>query len=266
MSIFAYSFMMNALLAGMIVAIAAPAIGLFLVLRRYALIADTLAHISLAGVALGFLMNVNPLITALVATTGSSLMIERLRSSKRVASEWALALFLAGALAAAIILFSLGHNTASRVTAFLFGNMLTITTGDLMLMAVLGTLVCGTIAYIWRPLITITFDETFARVIGLPVARLNTIVVVLAAVTITLAIPALGVLLISALLTIPVIAALQLRAPMLATLMYAEVISLTSVILGLLIAYTLDLAVGGTIVLVLVAITLLIGILTKRRS
>lgn len=266
MSIFAYTFMTNALLAGTIVAIAAPAIGLFLVLRRYALIADTLAHISLAGVALGFLTGINPLVTALVATTGSSLIIEKLRSSRRLASEWALSLFLSGALAAAIILFSLGHNTASRVTAFLFGNMLTVTTNDLVLMSILGIMVCGTVAYFWRPLITVTFDETFARVIGLPVSRLNTLVVVLAAITITLAIPALGVLLISALLTIPVIAALQFRATMLATLIYAEIISLTSVILGLLIAYTLDLAVGGTIVLVLVTITLLISLLTSRNS
>src|SRR3989344_5318344 len=243
---FTYTFLEHAILASLITAIVAPTIGFFLVLRRQALMADTLAHVSLAGVAAGFLLGFNPLITALFVTTGSSLAIEHLRA-RRVASEWALALFLYGSLAVAIILFSLGKNVGSRVTSFLFGNLLTVTENDLFFMLTLGGIVIATVAVFWKPLLTITFDETFAHTINLPVRRLT-----------TLLIPTLGVLLIGAMISIPVIAALQLRASAVTTLFAAIAIALISTLFGLASSLMLNIAPAGTIVLTLILTTLLI--------
>src|SRR5881396_3430691 len=109
LNLFHYAFIVRGLEAGIVIAIVAPLIGLFLVLRRYSLIADTLAHVSLAGVALGLLFNISPILTALGVTVVSSLGIERLRTTKRVYGESALALFLSGSLALATVLLSLGH-------------------------------------------------------------------------------------------------------------------------------------------------------------
>src|SRR5438874_5567443 len=106
LDIFQYSFIVRGLEAGIIVAIIAPLIGIFLVLRRYSLIADTLSHVSLAGVAIGLLLNINPLFTAIGAAVASSIVIERLRLSKRVFGESALSIFLSGSLALAIVLIS----------------------------------------------------------------------------------------------------------------------------------------------------------------
>src|SRR3989344_2232158 len=254
---FTYTFLEHAILASLITAIVAPTIGFFLVLRRQALMADTLAHVSLAGVAAGFLLGFNPLITALFVTTGSSLVIEHLRA-RRIASEWALALFLYGSLAVAIILFSLGKNVGSKVTSFLFGNLLTVTQSDLFFMLALGGIVIATVAIFWKSLLAITFDETFARTINLPVRRLTTLLAALTAAVITLSIPTLGVLLIGAMISIPVIAALQLRASAVTTLFAAIAIALISTLFGLASSLMLNIAPAGTIVLTLILTTLLI--------
>lgn len=259
---FTYTFLEHAILASLITAIVAPTIGFFLVLRRQALMADTLAHVSLAGVAAGILLGLNPLATALFVATGSSIAIEHLKT-RRIASEWALALFLYGSLAVAIILFSLGKNVGGKVTSFLFGNLLTVTTADLILMATLGSVVVATVSIFWRQLLAITFDETFARTIGLPVSRLTTLLAALTAAVITLSIPTLGVLLIGAMISIPVIAALQIRTSAVATLMYAIGIALIGTIFGLTLSLTLNIAPAGSIVLTLISLTLCIRLTTK---
>ena len=262
---FTYTFLEHAILASLITAIVAPTIGFFLVLRRQALMADTLAHVSLAGVAAGILLGLNPLATALVIATGSSVAIEHLKA-RRIASEWALALFLYGSLAVAIILFSLGKNVGSKVPSFLFGNLLTVTTADLWLMTALGSIVIATVILFWKPLLTITFDETFARTIGLPVSRLTTLLAALTAAVITLSIPTLGVLLIGAMISIPVIAALQIRTSAVATLLYAISIALVGTLFGLMLSLAFNIAPAGAIVLTLIVITFIIRIGAIRKS
>src|SRR5260221_13355986 len=123
LDIFQYSFMIRALEVGLLIGAIAPLIGIFLVLRRYSLIADTLSHVSLAGVAVGLLMNINPLITAIGAAVLSSVAIERLRLSKRVYGESALSIFLSGSLAVAIVLLSLAHGFRVDLFNYLFGSI-----------------------------------------------------------------------------------------------------------------------------------------------
>ena len=219
-----YGFVLRALEAGVIVAVLAPIIGTFLVLRRYSLIADTLAHVSLAGIALGLLLGFSPIYTALGVTVVSSLGIERLRTTRRVYGESALALFLSGSLALATVLLSLGRGFNANLFNYLFGSIVTVTQRDVYTILVLSIVVGVTLFLFYKELVYITFDEDCAQVSGIPVQRINTILIVLSALTISLAIPVVGVLLIAALIVIPVVAALLLRQSFTRTILCAEAI------------------------------------------
>ncbi len=256
LNIFQYSFILRGLEAGIIVAFIAPLIGTFLVLRRYSLIADTLAHVSLTGIALGFLLGINPIITALGVTVISSLGIERLRITKRIYGESALALFLSGSLGLATILLSLSRGFNANLFNYLFGSVVTVTQNDIYTIAILAFIVVAILATFYKELIYITFDEESAHVSGIPVQRINTILIILAALAISLSIPIVGVLLISALIVIPVVTALQLRKSFTQTILYAEGISLCSVIAGIFISFYANLSTGGTIVLLMLLIFL----------
>ncbi len=264
--IFQYSFVVRGLEAGVIVALIAPLIGIFLVLRRYSLIADTLAHVSLAGVALGLLLGINPILSALGITVVSSLGIERLRKTKRIYGESALALFLSGSLALATILLSLGHGFNANLFNYLFGSIVTVTRTDVLTIAALAVIVVITLAAFYKELIYITFDEESAQVNGIPTRRINMILIVLAALTISLAIPVVGILLIAALIVIPVVAALQLRKSFTQTILYAEGISLVSVLAGIFTSFYLNLSTGGTIVLIMLAVFIAILMVRKNHN
>jgi len=263
--IFQYGFMIRALEAGAMVALIAPLIGMFLVLRRYSLIADALAHVSLAGIAIGLFFGLNPILTALVTAVIASLGMERLRLSKKVYGESALALFLFGSLALSVVILSLARGLNANLFNYLFGSILTVTLNDIYIIAVLAVVVVLVLAFFYRALVYISFDEEAAKVSGLPVDLINFILIILAALTVALAIPIVGVLLIAALIVIPVITALQFRRSFFKTIVYAQMISLFSVLAGIFTAFFLDLSTGGTIVLIMLAIFLVV-FSAKQRS
>jgi len=258
LDLFRYGFAVRGMEAGVVVALVAPLIGTFLVLRRYSLIADTLANVSLAGITLGLLLGINPILAALVATAAASLGIEKLRLSKRIYGESSLALFCSGSLALATILLSVGRGFNTNLFNYLFGSIVTVTQKDVDTILILAAVVTGALALFYKELVYITFDEDSAQVSGLPVRRLNMLLIVLSALTITLSIPIIGVLLIAALVVIPAVAALQLRRGFAATLFWAEAISLFSVVTGMLASFYLDLSSGGTIVLVMLGVFLIL--------
>lgn len=248
--IFQYGFAVRGFEAGVIIGLIAPLIGMFLVLRRYSLIADTLAHVSLAGIAIGFLLQINPIMTAIFSTVLSSVVIERLRVSRKVYGESALAIFLSGSLALAVVLISLAHGFNVGLLNYLFGSIVTVKQVDLYIIGTLGAVVAIILFLFYKELVYITFDEESAQVSGIPTRMINTLLIVLAALTVSLSIPIVGVLLISALMVIPVVTALQFRQSFSQTILLAEVISLFSVIAGIFISFYLNLSTGGTIVLV----------------
>ena len=256
--IFQYSFITRGLEAGVIIAVIAPLIGIFLVLKRYSLIADTLSHVSLAGIAIGLLLGINPVLTALGATLIASLGIEKLRTSKKVYGESALALFLSGSLALAIVILSLGHGFNANLFNYLFGSIVTVTANDVLIIAILGIAVVAILAAFYKELVYITFDEDAARASGLPTKLINTILILLMATTISFSISIVGVLLIAALIVVPVIAAIQLKKSFAQTIIWAEVISIFSVVSGIFASFYLNLSTGGTIVLIMLAIFLII--------
>lgn len=257
-NIFQYGFIIRGFEVGIIIAAIAPLIGIFLVLRRYSLIADSLSHVSLAGVALGLLLKINPLITAILASVISSVFIERLRLSKKVFGESALSIFLSGSLALAIVLISLAHGFSVDLFYYLFGSIVTVKQSDVFIILVLGLIVLLMVIAFYKELLFITFDEEAAKVSGIPTRFINTLLIILAALTVSLAIPIVGILLISALVVIPVVSALQLKKGFLQTIFYAEIFSICSVISGIIVSFYFNLPAGGAIVL----ITLLIFILT----
>jgi len=250
--------------AGIIIAVIAPLIGIFLVLRRYSLIADTLSHVSLAGVAIGLLLKVNPLITAVIAAVVSSIAIERLRISKRIFGESALSIFLSGSLALAIVLIGFAGGFGVDLFSYLFGSITTVKQIDVYIIAVLGILVIAAIIAFYKELVYVTIDEEAAKLSGVPTKFINILLIVLSAFTVALSIPIVGVLLISALVVIPVVSALQFKKSFLATIFYAEGFSLFSVIAGIISSFYLNIPAGGAIVLI--ALVIFVSILLSRRN
>lgn len=258
MNFWEYSFVLRGLEAGMLIAIIAPLIGIFLVLRRYALIADTLSHVSLTGVAVGLLSGVHPLYTAVLSSVVSAVAMERLRAGKRVYGDTALSLFLSGSLALAIVLIGLAHGFNTNLFSYLFGSVLTVTNTDLWVIGVLGAGIVIFILHFYRELLSVSFDEETAAVSGVPVEPLNILFITAAAVSIAIAIPIVGILLVSALMVIPVVAALQLKKGFRATLLFAEAISILCAILGMIVSFYLNLSPGGTIVLLMLFVFVVI--------
>lgn len=252
--IFHYGFIVRGLEAGLLIGAVAPLIGIFLVLRRYSLIADTLSHVSLAGVAIGLLTGINPLFTALGASLISSVAIERLRTSKKIYGESALSIFLSGSLALAVMLIGLAHGFTVDLFSYLFGSIVTVRQTDIYLIIILGIIVAILLMIFYKEMIYISFDEEAARVSGIRVNLFNTLFIMLAAAAIAIAIPIIGILLISALLVLPVVTALQFKKGFIGTLVWAEVISLISVLAGIIISFYLNVSSGAVIVLVMLAI------------
>jgi zinc transport system permease protein len=262
LSIFQYDFLIRAFVAGIITAIIAPLIGMFLVVRRYSLMADTLAHVSLVGVAIGLLTNLNPVLSSLFTVVIASIAIEKLRENKKVFGESILALFLSGGLAVAVVLISLSHGFNVNLVSYLFGSITTVSLTDIYIIAGVGVLILATIFTLYKELFFISFNEELAIANGLKVRFFNILLIILAAVTVALSMRIVGVLLIGALMIIPVVSAIQFRLSFFKTLIVAVIISLVSVIFGLFTSYYFNLASGGTIVviaLIIFGISLLIN-------
>lgn len=247
--IFAYSFMIRAFIAGTIIALLAPFIGTFLVARRYSLIADSLAHVSLAGVALGLITGIYPVYTAIITTIIAALLIEYLRTSKRLSGESALAIFLSGGLAVAITLIGLANGFTVDLFSYLFGSITTVQSTDVGVIAVLGIVVGGIIIGLYKELFFLSFDEEVALVQGVPARLLNSLLMIMTAVTVALSMRIVGALLVGALMVIPVVTAMQLARSFKTTIFYAIGIGFVSVWVGLFAAYYLDIPAGGAIVL-----------------
>jgi len=246
-------FMRLAFAVGAVVGVLAPAVGFFLVQRQQSLTGDGIGHVAFAGVAAGYLLDVSPVLAALVASVLGAITIEWLRTRGGTAGDQALALVFYTGIALGVVLVSLAGALDVNLFQYLFGSILTVTRGDLAVVVALGAIALATIALAYRALAGVTLDEEGARVQGLPVDRLNVLVSVLAATTIAVSMRIVGVLMIAALMVLPVIAAGRVARSMLQTLLLAVGIGLASVLAGLTISYYGDVPPGGMIVLVAAA-------------
>ena len=245
-----FAFMQRALLAGLMVGMICPVMGSFLVLRNMTLIADTLSHVALAGVAVALLIGVYPLWGALAATVMAAFFVEKLRRSQELGGDLAIGVVLSGGLAVGAILLSLRNLNSLDLFGFLFGNILAVTKLDLILIWLLGGIVVAVVWLLYKPLLAVTFDEEAALARGLPVAKLNGVLMFLAALTVALAMRMVGVLLISSLMVLPVAVGLRIGGSFRSFLISATAAGVISSLAGLFLAAALNLAPGGSIVLV----------------
>lgn len=248
-SILHYEFMVRALLGGAIVGVLAPSLGMFLVLRRFSLIADTLSHVALMGVAVGLATSSNPTIVALVAATLGAVVIEWLSAHQRLPGDVALAVVLYAALAVAVVVISGARGLNVDLFAFLFGSVLSIDPLDLWLLLGLAAAVALYVTVFFSELSQSSFDPDLARVTGVPVGWINLGLAVLTGATITLSMRVVGVLLVGAMLVVPVLAGQRLASGLRSVLAVAAAIGVASAIAGLTTAFYADVSAGGAIVL-----------------
>lgn len=264
LEIFQFDFMVRAFIAGMVVAVIAPIIGTFLVVRRYSLMADTLAHVSLVGVAVGLLTNAQPVLSAIITSVLAAIGIERMRGAKQIFGESVLALFLSGSLAIASVIIGAAHGLNVNILSFLFGSISTVQPQDIGIILGMGAVVLVALLALYKEFFLVSFDEELARVGGIPARTLNTFLVILAAVTVSLSMRIVGTLLIGALMVIPVITAMQFGRSFRQSLICAVLLSLVSMFAGLFFSYYLGLPSGGSIVVVALLLFVLSFLLTPN--
>ena len=261
---FEYEFMQNAFIISILISLVCPMIGMFLVLRRYSMIGDTLAHASLAGVAVGLLVKVNPIVSAFVLTSAFGLLIEALRQRFRRYAELILVIILALSVGIAITIISSGFVHAN-VEAFLFGSILTVSEDDVVAVGVLCAVALVTVYLLYPQLVLLTFDEDGAQVAGVKTKLINYIFALLVAAMIAVSIRVVGILVISSLIALPVAAALQLGRGFKVTMLASMLLSFIAIITGLVASYWLGAAPGGVTALVSVGLLVLV-ILYKEVS
>jgi zinc transport system permease protein len=259
-------FMRLAFAAGAIVGVLAPTVGFFLVQREMSLIGDGIGHVAFAGVALGYLVGVSPVWTALAAAVIGAIGIEYLRAQRKTAGDQALAIVFYTGIAGGVVLISAAGALNANLFSYLFGSILTVTRSDLAVIATLGLASLALIALSLRSLIAVSLDEEGARVAGLPVPLLNGVVSMLAALTIGVSMRIVGILLIAALMVLPVIAAQRLAWSLRSTMGVSILFGLFSVLVGLTVSYYADLPPGGTIVLTATGVFLVTPIVSLLRD
>ena len=265
-----YDFMRYALVAAIFTGLAAPAIGTFLVQRRLALLGDGLGHVALTGVALGLITNVAPILTAVAVAIIGAVLIELLRMYGRTSADVALAMLFYGGLAGGVLLTSLADESVNSLNAFLFGAITTVSTTDLVVVGILGVVVIALSLGLSPQLFAVCQDEEHAKVSGVPTRAYSILIAVLAAVTITVAMKTVGLLLVSALMVVPVAASQQLTRSFRATHLLAMAIGLFAAVGGLFGSYQLDTPPGPTIVMIALLVFAVAAtggaVLTRARS
>lgn len=264
MALLSYEFMRRAFLAAIFIAGIAPMLGVFLVIRRQSLMADTLSHVSLAGVALGFFLNLNPSLTTLLIVVIAAIILEYLRTLYRSYSEISIAILMSGGLALALVLMNLsGGNSATSIQSYLFGSIVTITQEQVWILGFLFLVVFALFFLFKRPMYILTFDEDTAHVDGLPVRVMSMLFNVLTGVAIAMMIPIAGALLISAIMVLPAAISMRLGKSFNAVILISVLIGMIGMMSGLTSSFYLDTPPGATITLVFIALFLVINLIKR---
>ncbi|MEN6567378.1 MAG: metal ABC transporter permease [Veillonellales bacterium] len=249
LEMFQFDFMQRAVVAGVSIGLICPIIGVFIIMRRQSLIGDGLGHIAFAGVATGWLLGVYPVMSATVFTVAAALGIEELRARRPAFADMVLAIFFYTGMALAVLFSSMSKANNMNLMSYLFGSIVTVNLLDVEVIIGLAAVVLLIMRYIFKELLFMTFDEEAATVSGLPVRKINLIIALLTALTVSISMRIVGVLLVAALMIVPVAASLQISASFRRTVINSILISEVAVISGLVSSFYLNLASGGTIVL-----------------
>lgn len=248
MSMLQYGFMQRAFLVGILLAIITPCIGITIVLKRMSMIGDALSHASLAGVALGLLLGINPVLGAGATCIVAALGIEAIRKKIPRYSEMAISVVMSAGIGLAGVLSGFVQNSAN-FNSFLFGSIVSISTGELVGVCVISVAVLITLMLCYRELFYMGFDENAARISGVPVRELNFMFTILTALTVSVASRTVGALIVSSMLVVPVACGMQIGKSYKCTLMSAIVVAVATTVAGLVLSYYVGVKPGGTIVL-----------------
>lgn len=250
MDLLSLPFMVRALFAAFLAGLMAPAIGLYIVQRRLSLLGDGLGHVAIAGVGLALATGTAPLPMAVAVCVAGAVVVELLRQSGKATGDVGLAILFYGGLAAGVLMTGLAGQSTGALSQYLFGSLLTLGDADLWVIVALALVVLVPALGLLPQLFAATTDEEYARTLGLPVRRYNLLVVVLAAITVTVSMRTVGLLLVSALMVVPVAAATNLLNGFRAALLGAMGIGVAASELGVIGSYYGNVAPGALIVLV----------------
>ncbi|MET3574755.1 metal ABC transporter permease [Bhargavaea ullalensis] len=273
-AIFEYSFLKNAFASGLIIGIIAPMLGLFIVVRRLSLIADALSHVTLAGIAGSLFLSqsylplaaLNPIYLGMGSSVAGSLLIGKLRETYRSYEELAIPIIMSGGIAIGAIFISLAQGFSADLMGYLFGSVSAVGRGDLLTIAAVGVGTAVFIGLAYKELFAISFDPEYSRAQGLSMNRLNFWFMIITALVVASSMRIVGILLVSSLMTLPVAAAMQVAKGFRQAMVWSVVFGELSVIGGLFSAFYLDIAPGGTIVVISVLILLVILAVKRIRA
>lgn len=254
MELLALPFMQRALAAALIIGLAAPALGVYLVQRRLSLIGDGIGHVALTGVGVGLLTGGSPVLTAVLVSIAGAVGVELIRERGRTSGDLALAMLFYGGIAGGVLLVGLSDDSSTSLMQYLFGSLLTTSAADLWVIGGLGTAVVVAMLVLRPALFALCNDEEYAKVSGLPVRTLNILLAVTTAVTVTIAMRTVGLLLVSALMVVPVAAAQQVTRGFRSTMALGMLIGVGAAGAGVLVSAEADTAPGATTVLLALAV------------
>ena len=259
-----YTFMQKALVAGIAVGIICSFMGTFLVLRRYSLFGDGIAHVAFGGISVGLFLGVFPLWTAFIVSIFGGLGLQKLRQSTKISGDSAVAVVLVAGLAVGVILVSSSGGFSVDLFSFLFGSILLISNEDTIMILAISAGIIATLTLLQKQFLHLTFNEEQAKLGGLRTTLLNYAFVVLASITVVTSMRLVGILLISALIVVPNITAMMFGKGFKKTVFISMSIAVISVVSGILVSYSFNVAPSGTIVVI--AVGILVGTLILKST
>lgn len=245
-----YDFILKAILAGIFIAISSSFLGIFLVLRKYSMIGDGLAHVSFATIAIALFLDKSPLLVSIPLVILSSLVILKLSEKDNLNGDAAIGLISSLAVAVGVLISSVSKGFNVDLFSYLFGSILVISDLELILSIILSIVVLVTIFLFYNSLFAITYDENFAITMGLKVKHMNYLISVLTSITVVLGIRVVGTMLISSMIIFPTVTALQVSNSFKNTILISSVLAVSSVVLGVFISFIYDFPTGATIVII----------------
>jgi zinc transport system permease protein len=263
LDIFQYAFMQKAFLVGVLLAVIIPLIGVIVVLKRLSMIGDALSHTSLAGVAIGLILGINPIVGAVVVCVVAAFSIEAIRKSLPKYAEISISIIMSVGIGLASVLSGFVEDGAA-FNSFLFGSIVAITDTEVVLVIIVTLIVVVTFILLYKELMFITFDEQGAELAGVPVKKINFVITLLTAITVSVAARSVGALIVSSLMVIPVACAMQLANSYKKMVVYSVIFGLIFTISGLFLSYYWNLKPGGTIVLI--GVVVLIPLMIAKRE
>ncbi|MGB3340320.1 MAG: metal ABC transporter permease [bacterium] len=246
-----YEFMRNALFAAILVSIACGIVGAFIVIKKIVFISGGITHAAFGGIGLGYLLNINPVLTAIPFSLLSALAIGILSKKTQISEDSAIGILWSVGMALGILFISLTPGYAPDLFGYLFGSILTVPITDIIIMLILDIIIITTVLLLYKELHALSFDEEFSMIVGVPTQTLYLILLCLVALSIIVLIRAVGIILVIALLTIPATIAKQFTTKLKKLIVLSTLTAVVLTIIGLWLSYILNLPSGATIVLLL---------------